>query len=111
MKKYTIAFLKKGPNRELSEDEAINLQRLHLDNIHKMANDSTLLLADPFLDNGDIRDIYIFNIESVKEAQKIALSDPAVKAGSLILKIHLWYGSAGVMKVNEIHQQIAKIKI
>ena len=111
MKKYTMAFLKRGPNRDLSEENATNLQRQHLDNIHQMAEDGTLLLAGPFLDDGDVRGIYIFDIESVEEAQKIAESDPAVKAGSLVLEIRPWYGSGAVMKVNEIHQQIAKIKI
>lgn len=111
MKKYTMAFLKKGSNRNLSEDEATKLQRQHLDNIHQMVEDGTLLLAGPFLDDGDIRGIYIFDIESVEEAKKIAEADPAVKAGSLILDIHPWYCSAGIMKINEIHQQIAKIKI
>ena len=76
MKKYTMAFLKRGPNRDLTEEEANNLQRQHLDNIHKMAEDGTLLLAGPFLDDGDVRGIYIFNIESVEEAQKIADSWP-----------------------------------
>ena len=76
-----------------------------------MAEDGILLLAGPFLDDGDIRGIYIFDIESVEEAQKMAESDPAVKAGSLIFEIHPWYGSAVVMKINEIHKQIAKIKI
>ena len=111
MKKYTMAFLKRGPNRDLTEEEATNLQQQHLDNIHQMAEDGTLLLAGPFLDDGDVRGIYIFNIESVEEAQKISESDPAVKAGSLVLEIRPWYGSAAVMKINEIHQQIAKIKI
>ena len=111
MKKYTMAFLKRGSNRDLTEEEAKNLQRQHLDNIHKMAEEGTLLLAGPFLDDGDVRGIYIFNIDSVEEAQKIAESDPAVKAGSLELEIWPWYGSATVMQINEIHQQIAKIKI
>lgn len=63
------------------------------------------------MDDGDIRGIYIFDIESVEESQKMAESDPAVQFGRLILEIHPWYGSAGIMKINEIHKQIAKIKI
>ena len=35
-----------------------------------MAEDGILLLAGPFLDDGDITGIYIFDIESVEEAQK-----------------------------------------
>ncbi len=111
MRKYILAFLKKGPNRKLSKEEATRLQRAHLDNIHKMVENKTLILAGPFLDDGEIRGIYIFNIDSVEKAQKIAESDPAIKAGSLSLELHPWYGSASLMKVNEIHNQIAKIKI
>ena len=111
MKKYTMPFLKRGSNRDLTEEEAKNLQRQHLDNIHKMAEEGTLLLAGLFLDDGDVRGIYIFNIDSVEEAQTIAESDPAVKAGSLELEIWPWYGSTAVMQINEIHQKIAKIKI
>lgn len=111
MRKYTLAFLKKGPNRNLSKEEATRLQRAHLDNIYRMVENGTLILAGPFLDDGEIRGIYIFNIDSVEKAQQIAESDPAIKAGSLSLEIHPWYGSASLMKVNEIHNQIAKIKI
>jgi uncharacterized protein len=111
MKNYTIAFLKKGPNRNLSKEETNKLQRAHLDNIHKMVENGVLLLAGPLLDDSNISGIYIFNIDSVEEAQKIAESDPAIKAGSLVLEIHPWYGSASLMKINEIHKQISKIKI
>ena len=93
--------------------KAPKLQRTHLDNIIKMAEDSILLLvllAGPFLDDGDIRGIYIFDIESIEEIQKIAESDPVVETERLILEIHPWYGSAGVMRINEIHKQIAKLK-
>lgn len=48
MKKYTMAFLQIGPNRELSLEESTRLQPAHLDNIIKMAEDGILLLAGSF---------------------------------------------------------------
>ena len=41
----------------------------------------------------------------------MAENDSVGQTGSLILEIHPWYGSADVMKINEIYKQIAKIKI
>jgi len=61
MRQYVMAFLKRGPNRDRDSLEMINLQRAHLDNIGKLAEAGKLSLAGPFLDDGDLRGIYIFN--------------------------------------------------
>lgn len=108
MRQYVFAYLKKGPNRDLPQDEADKLQRAHLDNITRLAEEGKLVLAGPFMDDTDIRGIYIFAVESTEEAEKIANSDPAIQAGSLVLELHPWYGSAALMKVNEMHVQVAK---
>lgn len=111
MKSYVMAFLKKGPNRDQDSATRADLQRAHLDNITRLAEEGKLVMAGPFLDDGDIRGIYIFNVTTVEEAEKLTNSDPAIKAGSLVMELHPWYGSAGLMEVNEIHKKIAKVKI
>lgn len=112
MKKYVMAFLKSGPNRSQSEDEAAKLQRAHLDNITRLANEGNLVLAGPFLEpESDIRGIYIFNTADIDIATSWTSSDPAIQSGRLIMELHPWYGSAALMKVNELHGQIAKINI
>ena len=107
MKQYVMAFLKKGPNRDLDSAAAAKLQQAHLDNINKLAAAGKLVLAGPFMDDSDIRGIYIFDVTSIEEAQKLTATDPAIKAGSLIMELRPWYGSAALMKVNEIHETIA----
>lgn len=109
MKKYVIAFLKRGPNRGQDSATAAQLQRAHMDNIQRLAKEGKLVVAGPFLDNGDLRGIYIFDVTTLEEAQKLTETDPAIKAGRLQMELHLWYGSAALMKTNEIHNQIAKI--
>lgn len=109
MKKYVIAFLKRGPNRGQDSATAAQLQRAHMDNIQRLAKEGKLVVAGPFLDNGDLRGIYIFDVTTLEEAQKLTETDPAIKAGRLQMELHLWYGSAALMKINEIHNQIAKI--
>jgi uncharacterized protein YciI len=108
MKIYVIAFLKKGPNRNLDSTAANALQRAHINNITRLAKDNKLVVAGPFIDDGDIRGIYIFDVKSVEDAKILTESDPAIKAGSLEMELHLWYGSAALMKVNEIHSKLAK---
>ena len=108
MKKYVIAFLKKGPNRDLDSADAYNLQKAHMDNISKMATAGQLVLAGPFMTNSDLRGIYIFNVETVEEARALTETDPAIKAGSLTMELLPWYGSAALMGVNEEHTRVAK---
>lgn len=111
MKKYVIAFLKRGPNRNQDSITSVNLQRAHLDNITKLAEDGKLVLAGPFFGNDDLRGIYIFNVETIEEAEKLTKSDPAIQAGSLSMELKEWYGSAALMLVNDLHKKTAKVEI
>ncbi len=108
MRKYVMAFLKAGPNRDQDSVTAANLQRAHLDNIQRLADEGKLVLAGPFMDDGEIRGIYIFNVTSLDEARKLTETDPAIIAGRLEMELRPWYGSAAVMKVNDIHSTLSK---
>ena len=110
MKAYVMAFLKSGPNRPTDNEKAAKLQAGHMANIKRMAAAGQLVLAGPFLDQGDIRGIYIFNVTTIEEAEALTKTDPAIQAGSLVMELHPWYGSAALMQVNEVHQRISKTK-
>lgn len=111
MKQYVMAFLKRGPNRSQDSAEATSLQRAHLDNIGRLAEEGKLVLAGPFFGDDDLRGIYIFNVTTTEEAKKLTETDPAIQQGRLVMELHQWYGSAAVMQVNELHNKIAKINI
>jgi uncharacterized protein YciI len=108
MRKYVMAFLKSGPNRSQDSIEAINLQKAHLENITRLAEEGSLVFAGPFMDDTEVRGIYIFAVSSLEEAAVLTESDPAVKAGRLIMELHPFYGSAALMQVNEIHSKISR---
>ena len=108
MRRYVMAFLKAGPNRSQDPEEVTALQRAHLDNINRLAEEGSLVLAGPFLDDTEIRGIYIFAVETVEEARKLSETDPAIQAGSLELELHPWYGSAALTQLDEIHERISK---
>jgi uncharacterized protein YciI len=108
MKKYVMAFLKAGPNRNQDSATAAKLQAAHMANIVRMADAGELVIAGPFLDGGDVKGIYIFNVETIEQAKTLTETDPAIKAGRLIMELHPWYGSAALMQVNEVHKKIQK---
>lgn len=106
MKKYVLAYLRKGPNRDRSKEEESELQKAHMQNIEKMAADGKLVLAGPFLDDGEVRGIYIFNVETIEEAEALTNTDPAIQAGSLVMELVPWYGSAAVQTINFMHNKL-----
>ncbi|WP_243880715.1 YciI family protein [Shewanella algae] len=108
MKPYVMAFLKAGPNRSGSKEQRAELQRAHMSHIQRLAQEGKLVLAGPFIDGGEWRGIYIFDVASLAEAEALTASDPAVQAGSLIMELKAWYGSAALLEVNRIHTRIAE---
>lgn len=108
MKRYVMAFLKSGPYVESDKEKAADLQKAHMDNIGRMAKEGKLVLAGPFINGGEFRGIYIFNVETIEEAEALTNTDPAVQAGALIMDLKMWYGSAALMEVNEIHNSITE---
>lgn len=74
----------------------------------RMAADGKLFLAGPFLDNGEMRGIFVFAVETLAEAEALTAADPAVESGRLSMELHPWYGSAALMKVGEIHSAVSR---
>ena len=110
MKPYVMALLKSGPNRNQDSATAANLLKAHLANIGRLAKEGKLVLAGPFLDDTGLQGIYIFNVETVEEAKALTESDPAIKAGRLVMELHPWYGSAALQTLNDIHSRLQSKK-
>ena len=108
MKTYVMAFLKAGPNRLKDSTARAALQMAHLKNIMRLAAEGKLIVAGPFMDDQPIKGIFIFNVSTIEEAKALTETDPAIKAGSLVMELHPWYGSAALMQVVEIHKKLEK---
>src|SRR5262249_8509728 len=88
---YQFGLLTRGPKWTAENTPEIQkIQEGHMANIAKMAQAGKLFAAGPMLDNGDLRGIFVFNTESAEEAKAWAETDPAVKAGWMIVEIHPW---------------------
>jgi uncharacterized protein YciI len=112
MKKYVFCILKTGTNTTVTKEERTKFFEGHMANINKLADEGKLALAGPFMKNDrNYRGIYIFNVETIEEAEILVESDPAVQAKIFEAELTLWYGSAAIQEVPKIHKTIQKTKI
>jgi len=110
MKHYVFCMLKTGPNdTKITGKERDDLFAGHFANIKRLAGEGKLALAGPFDKNDHgARGLFIFNVETVDEAQALVATDPTIKAGIMVADLVPWYGSAALMEVNRIHNNIKK---
>lgn len=93
-----LAFLTRGDKWTPEKTPATEaIQKAHLENINKLANMKKLVVAGPFGDNGRLRGIFVFKVDSIEEARSLAATDPAVQAGRLALQIHPWIVPEGIL--------------
>ncbi len=95
MKKYFMAFLKRGENRSQNKKETDSLQALHMAHLGRMYEMGYADISGPFGDDGDIRGVTIYNVPNIKIADSLANMDPMVKAGRLQIEIHPWWAAVG----------------
>ena len=112
MKMYVLCILKTGPNdAKVLGKEREDIFAGHFANINKLAGEGKLAVAGPFETNDKTwRGLYIFNVSTIAEAEKLVVLDPAVKAGVFVPDLALWYGSAAMMTLNETHRKLQKPK-
>ncbi len=93
-----LAFLSRGPKWTAEKTtETDELQKAHLANIGRLAEMKKLVVAGPFGDDGKLAGIFVFKVASLDEAKALAATDPAVKAGRLVLDVHPWLVPEGIL--------------
>jgi uncharacterized protein YciI len=110
MKMYVLCILKTGPkDAEIKGKERDDIFAGHFANINRLADEGKLAVAGPFGKNDRAyRGLYIFNVPTIEEAEKLVVLDPVVKAGVFVPELTLWYASASLMATPEIHKRITK---
>lgn len=100
METVYFGFLKKGSNRKEGDDknpEIQELQKAHIANIVRLANEKKMVMAGPFGDDTALRGVFVFRVGSIKEAQDLAGSDPMIKIDRLRIDLHPWHVPVGVI--------------
>jgi len=112
MKMYVLCILKTGPkDGEIKGKERDDIFAGHFANITRLADEGKLAVAGPFEPNARAyRGLYIFNVVTIEDAEKVVVLDPAVKAGIFVPELTLWYATAALMTVSETHKKLQKPK-
>lgn len=111
MKYYSFVLLKMGATKITDKDSVNRLFDGHMKNIQRLAKEKKLIVAGPFGKNErDYRGIFILNVKTIKEAEALLATDPAIKAGLLISEITLWYGSAALPLYLEASEKVNKFE-
>lgn len=108
MKTYVLAVLKTGKARIEDKNEINKLQAGHLKNIVRLSEEGKLVLAGPFIAGGDSRGVYVFDVRTIDEAKELTETDPAIQLGIFEFELYLWYGSAALPELSNIHMKIQK---
>ncbi len=99
---YYLYLLKKGPTWSSDSSPEIDaLQEAHLNNLQRLREEGKLPLSGPLLDSfqvsGEIRSIGVLNASSLAEARDWISTDPMVRAGRLVVELHVWMVPKGIL--------------
>lgn len=111
MRSYIFVMLRTGPAVIEDEQKRNEMFAGHFANMSKLAKEGKLVLAGPLSNGTNERGLFIFNAGSIEEAQQLLQDDPTIAAGVFTAEYINYYGSAALMKINDIHARIQKTKI
>lgn len=108
MRPYVLVILKTGPTRVPAGPERDEMFKGHFANMKRLAAEGKLATAGPLDGVDGWRGLYVFAVPEIEEARKLVATDPVVAKGEMVPEFHKYYGSAGLMLVNETHAKVAR---
>jgi uncharacterized protein YciI len=103
MKQYWLGLIYRGEawSPEVT-DEGTRIQKAHRDNIGRLVATGEMVLAGPFGDDGEMRGLFIYDVETKEHAEKLVATDPAVANGRLRVELHPWWGPTVLADLREL---------
>jgi uncharacterized protein YciI len=108
MRNYVLVILKSGPNKVPEGEARTKMFKGHMANIKRLAAEKKLVLAGPFDDPNGWRGLFVFATGDIEEAKRYVATDPVIINGEMVAEFHKFYGSAGLVMLNDIHSKIQK---
>jgi len=95
-KRYWLVKLVAGPKRHQKDEDAQNIQFLHLDYMFTLKKAGKLHMLGPTPNEPTIRGLCFFDGDLTEdEVKRLTLLDPAVTAGRLKAEVTEFYGLPG----------------
>jgi len=111
MKPYVLVILKSGTNKTADKATVDSLFNGHMANINRLVGEGLLVVAGPLQKNEkSYRGIFILNVKTIDEANKLVRTDPAIQAKLLDTELYVWYGSAALPLYLKSHELVEKKK-
>lgn len=108
MRKYVLVILKTGPKPMPKGPERDAMFQGHFQNMKRLSEAGQLVLAGPLDGVDGWRGLFVFAVESIEEAKRLAQTDPVLVQGEMVAEYHSYFGSAALMQIREIHEKLAK---
>lgn len=108
MRSYVMVILKTGPHKVPKGPTRDAMFKGHFANITRLAAEKKLALAGPFEGTDGWRGVFVFATPDIETAKQYVATDPVIMQGEMVAEYHKFYGSAGMMMLNEIHNKIQK---
>ena len=110
MKKFVFVILKTGSNESTDKVLKDSCFTGHMKNINRLVEEKKLIVAGPMVENKkSYRGIFILDVSTIEEANRLLQTDPAIKAGFLEPELYSWYGSAALSEYLEASDKVWKI--
>lgn len=108
MRNYVFVLLKTGPTKVPAGEERTRMFAGHMANMQRLADEGKLVFAGPLDGVDGWRGLYIFATPEIDSARVLVATDPVIIKGEMVAEYHQFYGSAGLMMMNEISRRIMK---
>ncbi len=109
MKRYILVILKTGTNATTNKQFVDSCFAGHMKNIGDLAKQGKLIVAGPISKNEKTyRGIFILNVSTIEEAEKLVALDPAINNNLLTIDFYKWYGSAALPMYLPYHDKVSK---
>lgn len=108
MRSYVLVVLKTGPNKMAEGPARKKMFEGHFANIQRLATEKKLVLAGPFDGVDGWRGMFVFATPDIEQAKTLVATDPVIVNGEMVAEYHKFYGSAGLMMVNDVHNKLQK---
>lgn len=108
MRQYVLVILKTGPNKMPAGPERVKMFAGHMENIKRLAGEKKLALAGPMDGVDGWRGLFIMATPDIDVARSWTATDPVIISGEMVAEYHKYYGSAGLMMLNDVHPKLMK---
>lgn len=90
-RRYIVGLLRNGPATVPGK-----FTTLQLSSIQQWKRDDSIVIGGLSPGDSDLRGLYIFQVDSIEEAEALVAPDPAIQSGQLRFEFHTWLTADGL---------------